>query len=183
MSFGLTTEPAPPRGEESTLRPYRIKLLSIRRIFASVKGQDKTFVDFENNLTGTIQAQGTNIANSLPSAIGLWNDLLLHRSDTSLSPLGSLTTSNATVVAYETAGVWDKPGVPPDGPDSFLRPSSYTVAAPPWTGQTLVPIMGTAMPGFMALAGPEGETDEVYVIAGWQFKQEEILNTELIDWP
>jgi hypothetical protein len=43
--------------------------------------------------------------------------------------------------------------------------------------------MGTAMPGFMALAGPEGETDEVYVIAGWQFKQEEILNTELIDWP
>jgi hypothetical protein len=43
--------------------------------------------------------------------------------------------------------------------------------------------MGTAMPGSMPLAGTEGEITELFVIAGWQFKQEEILNTELIDWP
>jgi hypothetical protein len=137
----------------------------------------------ENSPNQIALAQWTSIANSLPSAIALWNDLLLHRSDTLPTPFGSLTTSNATVVAYETAGVWDKPSVPPDGPDSFLRPSSYTVAAPLWTGQPLVPIMGTAMPGSMPLAGTEGEITELFVIAGWQFKQEEILNTELIDWP
>jgi hypothetical protein len=162
------------------LRLYGITLLNLRRIFGTVKLANPSFVDFENNPPDTILAQWTSIANSLPSAIGLYDDVMLHRPEYSPTPLGNLTTNNGTVVAYQIGSGWTGVGVPPD---SFLRPSSYTVAAPLWTGQPLVPIMGTAMPGFMPLAGPEGEIDEVYVIAGWQFKQEEVLNTSLIDWP
>jgi hypothetical protein len=162
------------------LRPYGITLLSLRRIFGTVKLANPSFVDFENNPPDTILAQWTSIASSLASAIGLYDDVMLHHPEYSPTPFGNLTTNSGTVVAYQIGSGWTGVGVPPD---SFLRPSSYTAAAPLWTGQPLVPIMGTAMPGFMPLAGPEGEIDGVYVIAGWQFKQEEILNTELIDWP
>jgi hypothetical protein len=115
----------------------------------------------------------------LPEAIG---QLDLGSLKLNTMPFGVLTTSNGTIVAYETTSTWDGTGLPPD---SFLSTSSYTAAAPLAIGKPLVPIIqdevfvGDSMPAM----GPMTRIKDVYAIAGWQFKQEEILNTKLIDWP
>ena len=90
-----------------------------------------------------------------------------------------LESTKATIVAYETTSSWDGK----TAPDSQLRRMDSTVAALLFIGQRLATDDGKPNAFSPFFVGSSAALTDVFVFAGWAFKDEEIVDTELIDWP